>query len=91
MIHPHTHSRVARIQEPVMPSADQDMEQQKPLLTGAGIGSSTAARNESQQFLMELHRDSPSSLLISLELLHPMGKLIFAQTPAHQSLHQSAP
>lgn len=91
MIHPHTPSRVARIQEPVMPSADQDMEQQKPWLMGAGIGSSAAARNESQQFLMKLHRDSPSSLLISLALLHPTGKLIFAQTPAHQSLYQSAP
>lgn len=91
MIHPHTPSRVARIQEPVMPSADQDTEQQKPWLNGAGIGSSTVARNESQQFLMKLHRDSPSHLLISLVLLHLIGKLIFAQTPAHQSLYQSAP
>ena len=91
MIHPHTPSRVARSQEPVMPSADQDMEQQKPWLTGAGIGSSTVARNENQQFLMKLHRDSPSHLLISLVLLHLTGKLIFAQPPAHQSLYQSSP
>ena len=47
MIHPHTPSRVARSQEPVMPSADQDMEQQKPWLTGAGIGSSAVAGNKS--------------------------------------------
>lgn len=47
MIHPHTPSRVARSQEPVMPSADQDMEQQKPWLTGAGIGSRAVASNES--------------------------------------------
>ena len=76
MIHPHTPSRVARIQEPVMPSADQDTEQQKPWLNGAGIGSSTVARNENQQFLMKLHRDSPSHLLISLVLLHLTGKHI---------------
>ena len=91
MIHPHTPSRVARIQELVMPSADQDTEQQKPWLNGAGIGSRAVARNESQQFLMKLHRDSPSHLLISLVLLHLTGKLLFAQTPAHQSLYQSAP
>lgn len=91
MIHPHTPSRVARTQELWMPSADQDMEQEKPSLTVAGIGSSAVARNESQQFLMKLHRDSPSGLLTSLVLLHLTGKLIFAQTPAHQSLYQSAP
>ena len=45
MIHPHTPIRVAIIQEPVIPSIDQDVEQQKPTLTGAGIGSSAAARN----------------------------------------------
>ena len=69
MIHPHTPSTVARIQELVMPSADQDMEQQKTRLNGAGIGSSTVARNESQQFLMKLLRDSPSSLFINLVLV----------------------
>ena len=47
MIHPHTPSTVARIQELVMPSADQDMEQQKTRLNGAGIGSSTVAGNKS--------------------------------------------
>ena len=52
-----------------MPSADQDVVQQKPSLTGAGIGSSTAARNQSQQFLMKLVRDSPSSLFINLVLV----------------------
>ena len=70
MIHPHTPIRVAIIQEPVMPSIDQDVEQQKPTLTGAGIGSSTAARNESQQFLMKLMDGScPSRLLINLVFL----------------------
>ena len=47
MIHPHTPSTVARIQELVMPSADQDVVLQRPSLTGAGIGSSAAAGNES--------------------------------------------
>ena len=70
MIHPHTPIRVARIQEPVMPSIDQDVEPQKPSFTGAGIGSSTATRNESQQFLMKLmDGSSPSSLLINLVFL----------------------
>ena len=70
MIHPHTPIRVARIQEPVMPSIDQDVEPQKPSFTGAGIGSSAAARNESQKFLMKLmDGSSPSSLLINLVFL----------------------
>ena len=58
-------------QELVMPRLEQqkDAEQQKPSLTGAGIGSSAATRNESQQFLMKLLRDSPSSLFINLVLV----------------------
>ena len=36
MIHPHTPIRVAIIQEPVMPSIDQDVEQQKLSLIAGG-------------------------------------------------------
>ena len=64
----HTYKNIENLKQ-MMPSADQDMVQQKPSLTGAGIGSSTAARNESQQFLMKLLRDSPSSLFINLVLV----------------------
>ena len=56
------------VQELVMPRVEQqkDGEQQKPSLTGAGTGSSEATRNDSQQFLTKLHRNSPSCLLINL-------------------------
>ena len=59
------------VQELVMPRLEQqkDTEQQKPSLTGGGIGSSAASKNESQQFLMKLHRNSPSCLLINLVFL----------------------
>jgi len=90
MIHPHTPSRVARSQEPVMPSADQDMEQQKPWLTGAGIGSRAVASNESAVSYEATQRLSiPSAHQSSTSPSH--WKTLFAQTPAHQSLYQSAP
>jgi len=52
----------------VTPRLEQqkDAEQQKPSLTGAGIGSSIATRNKSQQFLRKLPRNSPSCPLMNL-------------------------
>ena len=56
------------VQELVMLRLEQqkDAERQKPSLTGAGIGSGAATRNESQRFLMKLHRHSPCCPLINL-------------------------
>ena len=59
------------VQEMVMARLEQqkDVEQQKLSLTGAGIGSSAASRNESQWFLRKLHKNSPTCLLINLVFL----------------------
>ena len=59
------------VQELVMLRLEQqkDAEQQKPSLTGAGIGSGAATRNESQRFLSKLHRNSPCCPLINVVFL----------------------
>ena len=63
-----------------MPSADQDVVQQKPSFTGAGIGSRAATRNESA-VSYEATQSSPSTLFINLVLVQLICKLIFAQPP----------
>ena len=95
MIHPHTPSRVARSQEPVMPSADQDMEQQKPWLTGAGIGSRAVASNESavsyeatqRLSIPSAHQSSTSPSHWKTYLHKPLHTRVYIRVPLKCGLH----
>ena len=72
-----------------MPSADQDMVQQKPLLTGAGIGSSAAAGNESavsyeatqRLSIQSIHQSSTCSTHLKTYFVQTLTTLVDRRAP----------